>query len=525
MAKVPANWKSPPQGYPYTNPLHFLRVRADYQPDTAAFVPHLTHLFRQLVDLLGDHAVDIHASIRPEAWKTDIPWRQVTYGNDLTLPLSALCRPSYWRRILKCQRDETDQPWIRAYRGGGKYRHLVWNLGNGYCGGNRMAELLLAARHVHERRSRALERLILDFLATVASHASMVGGFAERYVAHHANIVTIGGVPALSYDRWMNESLRSDEYEVGGLQIPNPHWLTVLTPDQLAALGGGEALMSRAQAAGEAWAHTNEVPSGTKISPIARIEPLPKGAAAVVLIDTHDAILWRAEVFDGPLSEPPMLWFTQELAKAGLLAASRHDRFDRYVARTRERVTTSDPHPVRARRISATARRKHNEYLQSHPPRCIQSSGEYTVAFPLKQRFADNAICFQLKPSNLARGMPIYGAVIAEKNAVLGSPLLVGALTRDRAVLAFDDRIHGFDGEQNEAAPERARLLGALKQLQCPKCAARLFEAWAIFETLNADPDEWPKPDHPEDYFTWFWLVARCASCKWSKTVADIECA
>lgn len=104
-------------------------------------------------------------------------------------------------------------------------------------------------------------------------------------------------------------------------------------------------------------------------------------------------------------------------------------------------------------------------------------------------------------------------------------PVYVGGSTRQSAAFVFDGSKHGFDGEFGNAP---ARPKKAAEPYHCPRCGHGKFFCTAIFQYAGENNEELENPAfiaRVQDFFSWFALRARCASCKHSMVVIDVECA
>lgn len=513
-------WKGPPLGNDLYSPLLHLALRADFRgahkshsnvPEFLAFV----------ADLLGDHRAEFYTSfLAPRAWATDLPWRQKYHGAALTMPLSTFAEPRTWRLVL----DLADgQYWqISARRGGGAKRHVVWTMGQEWrrFGSIDGLDFLLSARHISDR-SRVHD-LAAAFFAAVAADGA-IGGCGEVVQTDSPEFMNWYPTDDCS-GRSLLDLLQLEEYNRQGPRLAAPRLMTLLTTPQLERLGGLDSLVARAKSAG--LRICCEKPPYCTIGmrhPEIVFGALPAGAwLAVKDLQTLSFSLAHG---GGPDCPSSMLWLFDELRQADLLVATGPPLFPAHRDLECRRLAEYERHSsVRPRSES----RKDDQasrlaYLRSHPPRCVRTRAVLETKPPAG--LSAEAICFRLDPQALSKALTIYGRA-TRGEGMLGSPVLVGSLEVDRAALYFDSRIHGFDGENSPPAPEKARPIGRLKQLVCPKCGGRLFHVWAAFEP---DDEGQGTPvsgrPRPEDLFTWFWLHAKCAACRWRDTVTDVECA
>jgi hypothetical protein len=166
------------------------------------------------------------------------------------------------------------------------------------------------------------------------------------------------------------------------------------------------------------------------------------------------------------------------------------------------------------------------ERLKDRPPRFLHDCATAATS-PLKpalaKRVHGHTTHFDIRPRDAKPALTLYGRACDDPTQ-LTSPIHAGALKPERATFVFDSIVDGWDGMVADG-PVRPRS-PRLKQFTCPGCDLRFFHLRAVLEYPD-DLDELDKDEraHAEDYFTWFWLIATCAGCKWQGIVADVECA
>lgn len=512
-------WKGPPLGNDLYSPLVHLALRADFRGRHASH-PNVPGFLALIADVLGDHRAEFYTSaLAPRAWATDLPWRQKYHGAALTMPLSKFTEPGTWGLVLELTDGEGWR--MCARRGGGSKRHVVWTLGQEWrtFGSIDGLDFLLSARHVDRTR---VHDLAAAFFAAVAAEGA-IGGWGEVVQTDSPEFMSWYPTDDCTGRSFLHR-LQLEEYNRQGPRLATPRLMTLLTAPQLERLGGLDSLVARAKSAGLRVC-CGKPPYCTigMRHPEIVFGALSAGAwIAVKDLQTLSLSLAHGSCPDCP---PSALWLFDELRRADLLVATGPPLFPAHrELESRMLAEFERQSAVRPRNGSrADDPAKRLAYLRSHPPRCIRTRAVLETKPP--QGLSAETLCFRLDPPALSKALTVYGRAIRGEN-MLGSPVLVGSLELDRAALYFDSRIHGVDGENTPPVPEHARPIGRLKQLVCPKCGGRLFHVWAAFEPDDegsATPvSERPRP---EDQFTWFWLHAECAACRWSDTVTDVECA
>ncbi len=522
----PDGWLSPPQGWPRRQATRFIRLSAVFGSNGDLPWRSIVPLLGRLQVILGDHEAMVTAlNLKGSAWESEFPWHKSQFAY-VKLPLSVIADESRWSRLLEGIVDPRYST-IRAHRGGRAHRHLVWSLNSEQVShGGTAIQLTLATRHIHERSAAALTDLIKAFFEISTAASGLVGGYGE--IAHLDPLDSGWGMSRADTgtDGWIAAGFISCDLELGLPVACGPRWLTLLTGNHVRRLGGIEALRSRARAA-----ELRAFGPGKKfLGPLdagIRIEPL--GECALIPLHGGEDLLTGGS-FRSPRDSLPLpgIWLYHELSHAGLLAHSNPDRLELYLsAQERARRPDAADRDTR-RRTQAGAERKRldSEAIRSlfaeHPPRCIRGRSVREDK-PPKFELHENCACLRVVAKSSEEGLTVYTRRAGDEEGGF-SLALVGSLKPERAALYFDSRIHGYDGEQSDPVPERARPMGRVKQLTCPKCKGRHFHVYAVFECSD-DEDTAQEEARRQDSYSWFWLVSKCLYCRWAGTVCDVECA
>lgn len=433
--------------------------------------------------------------------------------------LSDFGRHAAWTQILgHC----SDDPYsLSACRGGGSARHLVWSLNlGGSSNSSNTLEFFLATRHISDTSSPLGDSIIAEYFS-LAERVPMRSGYGEVYQ-------TLDPVdPTFRYgdsgsDRWINNAVLHRDLDEDQFVPIQPRWCMLLTPTHIARLGGFEALRRRARESEYfKFKFVNDhVGSGMKKYTPLRI----LGANGLFQMSDIQSVCSGVHSASSPVSELPGwgYWMLDELTNAGIHAGQRRGRFDSSYGQLPAPLESS-PAPS-AMPPMAPVTRPTPKSLADDPPRCVQGDCDRASGAP-KFDISPASIVLRLRARGPDAPLTVYGRH-SQGEPPLTSPVLVGSLDAARAVLFFDHRVHGYNGEFEQRSPASARKLGKLTQLVCSKCGLRQFECWAAFEFTD-DSDELPvhRAPHVKDYFTWFSLGVRCVGCRWKSLAASMECA
>jgi hypothetical protein len=125
----------------------------------------------------------------------------------------------------------------------------------------------------------------------------------------------------------------------------------------------------------------------------------------------------------------------------------------------------------------------------------------------------------------------VHGHVYREK--LLGIARLSDAATLicrrcGRGAVAFDPALHGFDVELDHF-PAPGPTVGVLQDFACPACANTTFALVARFqvpaEVAERQGTAGDCRVQPEDLFSYWSLLGRCAGCQEWTTLQSVECA
>lgn len=456
--------------------------------------------------------------------RANLLWRN---DSSLKLQLSKMASLRTWNQVVRSLFHEPN--WISAHRGGGSARHTVWKLDFDAIDATRNRLLLFVAEHhLSESHEKPVQQLIQRFFSAVAGHANLTGGWGELLdTGWPCTFVQEPSV--VSFDRQMFNELHDEAVAAGLPLIPWPRWITALNKQQVKRIGGAKQLKAswvkfrRRRDIAVALSNPREM---WQLDPIIHESP---DCTIVMLCDVVRGLHCGQYSFSAGPDENKH-WFISELNRAGMIAASSLGRVDRILRGMREKSSKRASLPAASRDAPPRTRFAGlMDKLNVTPPSSAPGATPAGREAPQFLRVCANTTRFRVNQIGLLHAMPIYGRKTGYglPDHVLSSPVLVGSLNPRRAALYFDERLHGWDGVQVQSGAKREHRLGRLMQLVCPDCQGRLFHAWASFEYPDDLPefDEPPFRDHPEDLFSWFWLAATCASCKWSGLVADIECA
>jgi hypothetical protein len=529
-------WKFPIKGATVGRRRHqverYFRLYLKFGMGEDCVLSGIPDFLKKLEHLLGDHEVQLSAGdLHPKAWDTDLPWKRMQYGHNLDLPIRRLANASIWQRVERCIDGAFSS--LGAHRGGGAARHLVWwlqyDIPNEACDGD--ITLLLTERMFRDPLSSEMRALTCAFFSLGNPNLERRFGCGELVYLDNAASKIGWSVESWAYENFVNVALEEEKH-----QVPGVRWITFLTAEQLRRLGGFQRLRTSAtELAAIGVLHL----ANTKYSehPVERIHIEPLGDGAAVFLAPIDLTLNGMWFLDGNCTtEMEMgglanyMWLTSHLRAAGLLYTIPDDWLERYRrAQLEAQSQVLEQEKEASARDADAAKRKTRKPKWSvpiellPPPRCVTGAAKLDPKPPRIKEMNESARCYRLGETDDV--LSVYG-VTADEPTRLKSPILVGSLNPKRAELHFDARIHGWDGEFSEPVPEKSLSQRRLTQLICPKCQGRLFDTWAAFEPTEEEelPEEGGSPP-AQDLFTWFWLVARCAACKWSAVVADVECA
>lgn len=119
-----------------------------------------------------------------------------------------------------------------------------------------------------------------------------------------------------------------------------------------------------------------------------------------------------------------------------------------------------------------------------------------------------------------------------DREEFLGIDRISGAATLicgscGRGAIAFDPALHGYDVEI-DYFPTPGPTAGVRKRFGCPACARTSFTLVVRFQyPARVLEERWPAggpQPKPEDLFSYFSLLGRCAGCREWTTLQSTEC-
>lgn len=520
-------WRSPAQGWESSQPDLELRLETYYRelPDLADL--HAWELMAQLATLLGPHRLELHSHAEAKAlYNTPADWRSSGGSSGGTLRLSThdLATEAFWRGVMA---PITKDGWrFTACRGGGATRHRVWSLKmEAYPRSPVQLRFNLMLRHVHPSAAPEVQEFALKFFALAATSGDCVYGRGEL-LRWEDDEDTIGGSLGAggTLDRLVKRELWRDAPIVEKPLVPGAFWANFL----------GNAHMDKLGSATELRERRLRITTIEGVGYRPKFLTFPNGHCLVLLGPLEAFHLQRTSNWDWNHAHSFAMaatWLTHEYGKAGLLVEQELGWYDRVLRDWEEQRA------VIAARSAADAADEYSPvqgadaveymtYFWQNPPRCVRPVA--AVADPKDTHDEDNRFHaltthFYIRPDGHDEAYTVYGRPTRE-SPLLASPIRIGSPKADRAVFAFDAASDGWDGEWRDktlpSPPAR------MKQLVCPSCQGRLFRLRAAFEYPGDDEglDDSAR-ERRQDFFTWFWLVARCASCGRRDVVADVECA
>lgn len=537
---MPNSWTTPSEGLP-GHPLDAcLRIELDFaeNPDPSALC--LWEAMALLCKILGDHKLELFTldmrNVASDPSGNCLGWRADKHGCSLKTSLAALSNKKIW---LDSRAAFNEPCFISVLRGVRAERHLVWWLEfHPRTGPYRpYIELAISVAHLTTDALPIVQSLI-DVLFNIGATIPVCQAGRAAIVTHRTDFFgrsqgwsespSQGNFHSASGAGLLHEtfSWRTRLHEQA--MVPYLAPINLFPPAVVRALGGPDRMSALAEQF--AW-----IPA----EPVFTTRTLPNGFLQLQFGDLDRRLLLGDPEFASiTLRNPGYRWIAKEIAKSGLFLfqdpsweaqAIREARLYRQQSAAAAAAESAASKPSRFLEQSKSDLRAELSHMWSSPPRCIR---DVSVVAPLSatQRKAlglhDSVTSFWIRPNAREEAFAIYGRSTGEP-AQLASPIRVGSMKADRAAFNFDVHRDGWDGESSETPDRSAARAARLRQLICPACQGRLFKARAAFEyPLDDDLADDPQAfSHREDYFTWFWLFASCASCDWSGTVADIECA
>jgi hypothetical protein len=498
-------WRSPVAGFPGRNPHQFVVMESRLgRSEVLPAALNLHQVIALLAKLLGDHRVTIDSGMKArDVRHSRLGWRFEQYHISLHCLLSWLASADAWRQLDAIGSTHFS---IDAHRGGGKTRELVWRFEWDQGGAPR---LRVRTKHFTKGEATEVNDLVSTFLRNSADAGAVYG---------RAGLVQVPPTHRHTSPEPLFESVSrvfhwEKALDTGRPVVPWVQRVNLLDASRLEQLGGIEAL-----------------------------KPFVVGSEGLQL-ESHGThvIIWTNRLatwhFDDCLESSDgedHLSFAAEgllhlFAKAGMLPVQNMDwvlaqtEVWRREADPKTRSKLAQPVRVRGRPMSEWL-----QHLQTRPPRWLAGCAA-APSTGLPPKFADQfhpgCVHFAISPPEGKSALTLYGAPIGSP-VLVGSPVLAGSPSRDRAVAVFDQLSDGWDAQcvlEEDRPPIQACRV---HQFKCPSCDGRLFRLRAILEYPD-DLDELPERDkaRAEEFFTWLWIVATCASCNWCGIAADVECA
>ncbi len=316
--------------------------------------------------------------------------------------------------------------------------------------------------------------------------------------------------------------------------VPAVRWFTLLNKRHVAKLGGAKAFLAEMDAL-----------ASNKASPHRLLHRQYSGGELLLQIpflarlDTVTDLKSTGYHPSIAVTEWSVL-LTCRFAAAGLLACQS----DKTLAAATEwvrRMCSGKPEADYFAKAQATESAdtldRQNAFMDrlwNSPPRCIAKGAiplmgahRSTIA---RSRGGHGAAMTGFKVAKGDKPVGIWGTF--NRNGEMRPPIAIGGPSEKAALGFFDQRQHGHDGEQaiGGTGPEwgstMAQPTRALDAYHCSRCGHDRFEVVAMFEYGDAeDYGEPPLSGHPEDYFSWFSLLATCAQCGKKTEMANTECA
>lgn len=303
-------------------------------------------------------------------------------------------------------------------------------------------------------------------------------------------------------------------------------WLTLLGPQHLKSLGGRESFLARAKQ----FARELDLKD-----PLAR--PIGPAHALVELPIWAEPWLYPTDpknAEDLRTSPEPSRWFARELADARLFAWQTFSRPKvPDLGKDRAHIVPLSPatnNPVRLEQPpQSTPQSSNNDLwarLQDNPPECfLHEPAMATIAERnwAQREYGQFATAFIVANDRGRTALPLW-VRLSTDSMMATDPIIVGHPSRQGASFIFQSHRHGFNGKQGHNHWPRRK---APDLFHCPRCGKDKFRVLAVFQ-YSGDEDDGADPRmerSPQDFFSWLAVRATCSECKWTGTIADIECA
>lgn len=501
-------WHSPPGGYPGRHPDEALILDAEFatDPDLERLAPW--RLFAAIEALLGRHRVEgFIFGNHPELSDTDDDIKDMGAWNKLLATTERLGIPDGWLTLAPAWAALCS---LKASRGGGALRHTAWLWERQpvhlYPTGN--VRLEIKTRHIPAGRRAELEAVITAFFQC-AYDAGCFYGRGDVMIPKSEDQSPRPFADGFTETMWQNADGRTKPI------VPGVYLINFFTRDRLARLGGPDLLRNFKTpfTPHRKWTRCIEI-----------------GDAVLFVTDPWDLASDNREQRErGGLSSDPACWLLGMCSRANMLAVQHTDWMEKEVERAKEYYAEEalrKAEEKRAKHRPAKSLRRWLDELRTRPPRFLRDASASPARGPNPVPGGHASVTqFEIGGTALGGGgeaLTLYGRAVRGAGT-LGSPIRAGSMQQERAVFTFSLARDGYDGEYGHNGRE---LLARLSQFKCPRCDGRLFFLRAVLEypedlgELSADEQK-----RAEDFFTWFWLHARCAACQWEGLAADVECA
>jgi len=305
-------------------------------------------------------------------------------------------------------------------------------------------------------------------------------------------------------------------------------WLTLLGPEHLEALGGKDTFLERAKKL--AKDQRCKTPLAIPVGALHALVELPLWANPWTYPDsekTADSLRTTPE---------PSRWLARELSDARLFSWQNFTppvppaTTPRTKRATQESATVvaAPTTPSATRPVPEPARTKDAlwERLRANPPECLLDEPAAATAAEHKwaqANYGQFATAFVVANDQGNTSLPLWVRFVPESMSVI-DPIMVGHHTRQGASFLFQSHRHGYNGKQGHNHWPRRK---APDLFHCPRCGQDKFRVLTVFQ-YSGDEDDESDPRvkrSPQDFFSWLAIRATCSACKWSGTIADIECA
>lgn len=309
--------------------------------------------------------------------------------------------------------------------------------------------------------------------------------------------------------------------------LPGVRPASLLSKRHLAKLGGRGAFLK------ELRTFSATDPPGC--TPMAK--PLANG---MLLVCPDDGVLEHPEdrySFGMVESNVGPAWLLVRYAQAGLLIVQAPDAMralEREWTATRtdldaSRIAREAGAPAAAQEIAArqAAFEEFMARMWQSPPAFIASvahpvpKAERSAIGRSRGGHGANLTAFRIARTKGLEPVGLWGPI--SSRGEFWYPYFIGGPSAKTALAVFDPSKHGFDGEHGAG---RRILRKTPDAYHCVRCGHDRFHITTMFE--YSEPEEITDPEErarAQDFFTWFWLIARCAGCKHRAEVGSAECA